>query len=50
MRAGLESFCLKVGMQEEGINRQSYMKNGKIYDQWHLGITRNEIGKIYELD
>ena len=35
-------FAMKAGMKEEGINRQSYLKNGKIHDQWHLGIAKQE--------
>ena len=36
-------FAMRCGFREEGINRQSYLKNGKIHDQWMLGITRGEI-------
>lgn len=39
----VKQFTLNAGFQEEGINRLSYRKNGKIYDQWLLGITRPEI-------
>ena len=35
-------FAMKAGMKEEGINRKSYLKNGKIHDQWHLGIAKQE--------
>lgn len=39
----VKNFCESVGMQIEGINRQSYRKGGEIYDQWYLGITRDEV-------
>lgn len=32
-----------LGMRLEGINRKSYLKNGKIYDQWMYGITSSEV-------
>lgn len=35
-------FAMQSGMKEEGINRNSYLKNGKIHDQWHLGIAKQE--------
>ena len=35
-------FAMKAGMKEEGLNRFSYLKNGKIIDQWHLGIAKQE--------
>jgi len=43
----VKEFALKQGLQVEGVNRSSYRKNGKIYNQWHLGITRQdyELGK-----
>jgi RimJ/RimL family protein N-acetyltransferase len=39
----VKQFTLNAGFQEEGINRLSYRKNGQLYDQWLLGITRPEI-------
>ena len=39
----VKHFTLNAGFQEEGINRLSYRKNGQLYDQWLLGITRPEI-------
>jgi len=36
-------FCLANGFTEEGVNRLSYKKDGKIYDQYMLGITKQEI-------
>jgi len=35
-------FTQKFGFQNEGINRDSYRKNGKIYSQYRLGLTRKE--------
>ena len=37
------NFAKKVGFIDEGVNRHSYKRDGNIYDQWYLGITRNEI-------
>ncbi len=39
----VKKYALTMGMVEEGVNRQSYCKNGQIVDQWMLGITRKEI-------
>ncbi|ANJ65522.1 putative head assembly protein [Pseudoalteromonas virus vB_PspP-H6/1] len=39
----VKDFCIAVGLQIEGVNRQSYRKGGEIYDKWHLGITRDEV-------
>ena len=39
----VHNFARKVGFIDEGINRLSYTKGGKLYDQWNLGITRAEI-------
>lgn len=36
-------FAKKCGMQDEGIDRKSYQKHGKIHDRHILGITREEI-------
>lgn len=35
-------FALAGGMQQEGINRASFMKGGKMIDQIFLGITKGE--------
>lgn len=32
------------GFRDEGINRSSIVKSGKIIDQWRLGLTREEAG------
>ncbi len=39
----VKHFTLNAGFQEEGLNRLSYRKNGTLYDQWLLGITKAEI-------
>lgn len=36
-------FTKKQGFSDEGINRQSFTKNGKIHDMHRLGVTREEI-------
>lgn len=36
-------FCKLVGFSDEGLNRQAFLKDGKIWDQHRVGITRNEI-------
>lgn len=36
-------FSKNNGMKDEGINRKSYWKNGKLYDQWMLGATIKDI-------
>lgn len=36
----VKDFGLRHGFEIEGINRQSYLKNGQIHDQWYLGIVR----------
>ena len=38
------NFAKKVGFKKEGLNRDSYLKDGKLYGQQNLGITRKEIG------
>lgn len=35
-------YTKKFGFIDEGINRESYMKNNIIYGQYRLGITRKE--------
>jgi len=35
-------FTKKFGFIDEGINRLSIKKNGKIIDQWRLGLTKSE--------
>lgn len=36
------NFSINNGFTHEGINRQSFMKNGVIHDQWLVGVTRLE--------
>ena len=38
-------FSKKFGFVDEGVNRSSVLKNGKIVDQWRVGITREEISQ-----
>ena len=33
----------KIGFIDEGINRESFLKNSIFYDQWLLGLTKREI-------
>jgi len=35
-------FALRVGFKDEGINRESYVKDGEVYDMWYTGITKGE--------
>jgi RimJ/RimL family protein N-acetyltransferase len=35
-------FTKKFGFEDEGINRQSIVKNGELVDQYRLGLTRSE--------
>ena len=35
-------LALRAGMVMEGTNRKSFCKNGRIHDQYLLGITREE--------
>jgi len=39
-------FAMKIGFKEEGLSRQSYVKNGEIIDQWFMGMTQEEIKEI----
>lgn len=41
------NFATKLGFKLEGIKRQSAIKQGKILDQWVIGITRSEIEERY---
>ena len=38
----VHEFALKVGFQDEGVNKQSFLKNGIIYNQWYMGMTRGD--------
>jgi hypothetical protein len=35
-------YARKFGMTQEGVNRQSFLKNGELYDQILFGLTREE--------
>lgn len=37
------NYVKKMGFKDEGFNRESFVKDGKIYGQWCVGITRKEI-------
>ena len=39
-------FAKVAGFIDEGINRMSYCKDGKMYDQWNLGLTIDEIERL----
>lgn len=36
-------FAIRCGMSLEGINRESFLLGGVVYDQYMLGITKGEI-------
>ena len=40
-------FTKKFGFKNEGENRRSIMKKGRLVDQWRLGITRDEARGLY---
>lgn len=40
------NFAKKLGFIDEGIDRQSFTKDGEISDRWSLGLTRDEILEI----
>jgi len=42
-QAKVINFAKKVGFKKEGINRQSYLKDGKLIDMQNLGITPREV-------
>lgn len=41
-------FAMQCGMKVEGKIRASFQKGGKVYDQWMLGITREELEARYD--
>jgi len=41
-------FAMQCGMKVEGKIRASFQKNGKLHDQWMLGITREELEARYD--
>lgn len=42
-RKEIKLYALKCGFKVEGINRESFLKNGKYLDQVMVGITRGEV-------
>ena len=40
------NLAKRIGFKDEGINRQSYLKDKTYYDQWNLGLTKKEIKGI----
>ena len=46
---GAIRIAVESGFTEEGINRKSIMRNGKLYDQQQLGITRKEALRCHSL-
>jgi RimJ/RimL family protein N-acetyltransferase len=38
-----KALAILSGMQQEGINRKSYMKDGKLYDMYLFGICKEEL-------
>lgn len=42
------AFCSECGMKEEGVNRASWLKNGKVHDQQRYGFTADEIKEFLE--
>ena len=37
------ALARRVGLEVEGINRRSFLKNGRLYDQYILGICKEEM-------
>jgi len=37
------NLAKKTGFIDEGVNRESFLKNGVYYDQWFLGLTKKDI-------
>jgi len=42
-RKDVRRLACKAGFEVEGSSKNSYMKNGKLYDQWLLGLEKGEI-------
>jgi RimJ/RimL family protein N-acetyltransferase len=38
-----KALALAVGMQQEGLNRKSYCKDGVLYDQYLYGICKEDV-------
>ena len=45
-RINIEKFALRAGFKKEGINRESFLFNGKYLDQTMVGITVKEINEV----
>ena len=41
-------YTLKIGLKDEGLNRLSHRKNGKLHDQHMVGATRTELKEFIE--
>ena len=37
------NLAKKIGFVDEGINRKSFLSGGVYYDQWNLGLTKEEV-------
>lgn len=37
------NLAKRIGFIDEGVNRASFLKGGIYYDQWNLGLTKEEI-------
>ena len=44
----VRAFAERMGFEVEGVNRKSYPLNGKLVDQWHMGITRSELWALVQ--
>ena len=42
----IERYAKRIGFKSEGVDRQSFCKDGKLVDQWAMGITREEIKEV----
>ena len=42
----VRDYCLHFGLSDEGLNKSSIMKGGKLLDQWVMGITREKISEV----
>lgn len=38
----VKNFAERAGFEVEGINRSSWLKHGKLWDSWYLGIVRGD--------
>lgn len=44
----VRAYCELHKMRVEGVNRQSVLRHGELYDEYLIGITRQEIGDYIE--